>query len=117
MVLVYGWIQKNRFCLRSACPFPIALRVYLSKNSPIIVCVIAWMTLGSVPASFPFVLLSPVFVREGDPTGSSVRTAGCSEEIDEEIDGRRDDVERRLEITDPSLLRPFRSTIAAAPCD
>lgn len=47
-VLVYGCTQKNRLCRFSPCPFPIALRVYLYKNSPIIVCVIAWMTAGSV---------------------------------------------------------------------
>jgi hypothetical protein len=118
MVLVYGWIQKNRWCLRSACPFPMALRVYLNKNSPIIVCVIAWMMLGSVPASLPFELPSPVFVRAGDPMGRSrVRTAWCSEETDEEKDGRRDEVERRLETIDPSLLRPLRSDIAAALSD
>jgi hypothetical protein len=48
-VLVYGWIQKKRLCLRSPYPLPMVRRVYLYKNSPIIVCVIEWMTMGSVP--------------------------------------------------------------------
>jgi hypothetical protein len=47
-VFVYGCTQKKRLCLRSPCPLPMVRRVYLYKNSPIIVCVIAWMTVGSV---------------------------------------------------------------------
>ncbi len=47
-VRVYGCTQKKRLCLRSPCPFPIALLVYLYKNSPIMVCVMAWMIAGSV---------------------------------------------------------------------
>lgn len=51
-VLVYGCTQKNLGCLRSPWPLPIARRVYLYKNSPIIVWVIAWMIVGSVPWPF-----------------------------------------------------------------
>jgi hypothetical protein len=49
-VLVYGCTQKNRLYRRSPTPFPIVRRVYLYKNSPIIVCVMAWITAGSVAA-------------------------------------------------------------------
>ncbi len=76
------------------------------------------MMFGSVPFSLPFELLCPVFMRAVDPMGrSSVRTPCCSEETDEEIDGRREEVERRLETIDPSLLRPLRSAMAAALSD
>ena len=47
-VLVYGCTQKNLLCLLSPWPLPIAFLVYLYRNSPIMVCVIAWMIAGSV---------------------------------------------------------------------
>ena len=63
-VLVYGCTQKNLLCLRSPWPFPIVFLVYLYKNSPIIVCVIAWIIVGSVelaPVMLARVVAADVF--------------------------------------------------------
>jgi hypothetical protein len=77
-VLVYGWTQKNLWCLFSDNPFPIVLLVYLCRNSPIIVCVIAWMTAGSVESPPP-----PVLSGRGVPYTSSL-------ERDDAMDARRE---------------------------
>jgi hypothetical protein len=73
--------------------FPIGFLVYLYKYSPIMVWVIAWIIIGSVALSALRGLVTSgigiVFFA------LSIMRIACSEEIDEEMDGRRDPIERR----------------------
>lgn len=83
-VLVYGCTQKNRLCLACPCPFPIVRRVYLYKNSPIIVCVIAWMMAGSVVVPLARGVVSAVLL------GVAGSGRGCARKWSDDMDERGD---------------------------